>query len=112
MKTMETYKGSGEYVEAYEQQDIAALRHVFMRAASMWMEEWVNQGQKDYGTCTGGKGLQIWVRRPRKRSPDLVTVVREPGVQGNLAAADSMTPALEYLKQNVTYATYYDGWMD
>jgi outer membrane cobalamin receptor len=112
MKMMETYTGSGEYVEAYEQQDFAALRHVFTRAASMWMEEWQSQGAKDYGSCTGGKGLQIWTRAPRKRSPNLCTVVHAPPVQGNLAASYSHKPALDYLKQHVTYATYYDGWMD
>ena len=112
MITMETYKGSGDWIEAYEPGDLEVLCGVFVTATNMWREEWERQGAKDYGTCTGGKGLQIWYRAARKRSPDLMTVVHAPAVQGNLAAADSHKPALDYLKRYVCYAVYYDGWVD
>jgi hypothetical protein len=112
MISIETYKGSGNCVNAYEKKDIEALRRVFIEAQALWIGEWEAQGAKDYGTCTGGKGIQVWYRGPRKRSPEMVTVVHSPRVQGNLSASASNVSALAYLAAYGIEAFYYDGWMD
>jgi hypothetical protein len=113
MKTMEAFgKGTGKFVDAYEQEDLNKLRPVLAKAQELWINEWVAQGSTDEGTCTGGKGIQIWYRGPRKRSANPRTVVRGPNVQGNVSAARSNTGALAYLHSLGIDASYYDGWMD
>ena len=113
MKLIEAYgKGSGKWVNAYEAKDIDAMRPHLVKASEIWVAEWIAQGQTDEGSCTGGKGLQIWYRGPRKRSADLKTAVQAPPVQGNLSAARSYEPALKYLKEQGIESDYYDGWMN
>ena len=101
-----------EKVEAYENSDIENIRTHLTYATNLWFLTWSDQGGRDYGTCTGGKGLEIWYVAPRKRKAKRVLVVKAPPVQGNLAAADSRGPAMEYLESKGIKAFYNDGWMD
>ena len=113
MIKIEAYgKGTGHWVDAYEEKDLGDLLVATRRATSIWRDEWERLGSKDYGSCTGGKGLRVWMRKPRKRSAQEVTVVPAPPVQGNMAAYDSHKLALEYLEILGSAAVYYDGWMD
>jgi len=113
MKNIETYyKGSGDFVDAYEKADLAEISDKLKTAEMAWMEEWLGQGSKDEGSCCGGKGIRIWYRGPRKRSAEPLTVVTSPPCQGNVSAYKSVDPALAYLKDCGIEATYYDGWMD
>ncbi len=113
MKRIEAFgKGTNEWVDAYEEKDIDVIRPHLERAYEIWMATWILQGKTHEGTCTGGKGLQIWYRGPRKRSADLKLAVNAPPVQGNLSAARSYEPAWEYLKDQGIESRYYDGWMD
>ena len=113
MKLIEAFgKGSGKWVNAYEKKDIDAIRPHLVKAHEIWVTEWIAQGERDGGTCTGGKGLQIWYRAPRRRSARLTTAVQAPPVQGGLFAERSHEPALKYLKDQGVESEYYDGWMN
>ena len=113
MKLIEAFgKGSGKWVNAYEKNDIDAIRPHLVKAHEIWVTEWIAQGEKDEGSCTMNKGLQIWYRAPRRRSARLTTLVASPPVQGNVSAARSHEPALKYLKDQGVECEYYDGWMN
>ena len=113
MKHIEAfYKGSGDWVNAYEKSDIEIIRPHLIKAHEIWVAEWVAQGQTHDGSCTGGKGLRIWYRGPRKRSAIDRLAVNAPPVQGNLSAARSYEPAWKYLKDQGIESTYDDGWMN
>ena len=69
MKKIETYyKGSGEFVEAFEKKDLEELAPIFAQAEDIWYDEWVKQGKQDTGSCCGGKSIQVWYVAPRCRS--------------------------------------------
>ena len=52
MRKIETYyKGSGDFVEAYEKKDLEELAPFFEQAEIIWYNEWVKQGKEDIGTC-------------------------------------------------------------
>jgi hypothetical protein len=113
MKRIEAYyKGSGNFVDAYEKADLPDIRYKFEIAENTWHNDWVDQGKQDLGSCCGGKGIQIWYRGPRKRSAQPLTIVRSPPCQGNVSAHESVPRALAYLKDCGIEAEYYDGWMD
>lgn len=106
------YPGNDEIVDAYEKADLEKLQGLFNKAAEAWKQEWIAQGQDDEGTCTVGKGLQIWFAAPRKRSAELLTVIPAPPVQGNVSTQKSKHAALAVLEEAGIKAKYYDGWMD
>jgi hypothetical protein len=106
------YPSNPETVEAYEQADINRIRPILREAKRLWDSEWELQGATDEGSCCGGKGIEIWIRAPRKRSAEPRNVISSPPVQGNISAQRSVKPALEYLAQNGIEATYNDGWVD
>ena len=113
MKKIETYyKGSGDFVEAYEKKDLEELAPFFEQAEIIWYNEWVKQGKEDIGTCCGGKSIQVWYVAPRCRSATPKKVVASPPVQGNISAQRSNKPALDFLKSKDIESWYYDGWMD
>jgi hypothetical protein len=113
MKNIETfYKGSGEFVNAFEKNDLVNNKSVFDKAEKMWYDEWVKQGKKDEGSCCGGKGLEVYYVKPRCRSATPINVVKCSFVQGNISAQKTHKTALDFLKQNGIVATYNDGWMD
>ena len=86
----------------------------FQYAESLWRVDWRADGGRDYGTCCGGKGIETWYLGPRKRVAELVNVVSCNWVQGNLAAANTVDSALEYLRGEFPELEfrYNDGWMD
>ena len=112
MKNLETYKGSGEFINAYEKKDLAAISANLNYAENRWYEEWGKQGSLDEGTCCLGKGIQIWYVAPRKRKAERVTFIDSPPCQGNVSASRSVDPSLEYLKACEIEAFYFDGFMD
>tara|TARA_R110000796_G_scaffold23953_4_gene68562 strand:- start:57 stop:407 length:351 start_codon:yes stop_codon:yes gene_type:complete len=104
-------KGVQETAMAYQPVDIEKLRPVLDRAAVVWNHTWREQGATDEGSCCGGKGIQVVYLGKRKRHWEYLTVITSPPVQGNLSAARSVQPALDYLKSEGIDAKYYDGWM-
>lgn len=99
-------------VEAYTNGDLADLQPVFKRAEAAWLAEWRAQGSKDEGTCTGGKGFEVWYCGPKKRTAERQLVVRCDFVQGNSSAQQSKHAALVVLQEAGVQAHYTDGWMD
>jgi hypothetical protein len=105
---------SGERQIAYQQADIEKLKEegVLAKAEDLWLEEFRRQGAEDRGTCCGGKGIEICYIGPRKSHYEYANIVRCPTGQGNLSAAESVGPAIEYLKSKGIECKYNDGWMD
>ena len=103
-------------VYAIQVRKVNRMKHIeafhLIKAHEIWVAEWVAQGQTHEGSCTGGKGLRIWYRGPRKRSAINRLAVDAPPVQGNLSASRSYEPAWKYLKDQGIESTYYDGWMN
>jgi hypothetical protein len=113
MKTIEKYyKGSNDFVNAYEKKDLEKLTEIFQEATSIWYGEWLEQGKKDDGSCCGGKGLEVYYIAPRCRSAKPINIVKCNWVQGNISAYKSSGKALDFLKKNNIEATYNDGWLD
>ena len=112
MKTVKNY--NGDPITAYQKPDIDELRAkgVLEKAYRLWLNKWREQGSVDHGTCCGGKGIQICYLGPRKRNYDYANIVDCRFVQGNLSAAESVGPALDYLKSKGIECSYNDGWMD
>lgn len=109
MKTCDLY---GKKIEAYTPTELEALKHHGAIAQNLWYQEWKAQGSQDNGTCTGGKGLQVWYLAKGKRKPVEVSISRCDWVQGNISASRAVKPALEYLEDKGISAIYNDGWMD
>jgi len=109
MKTCKTWNGT---IEAYTPTELESLKTHGQIAGGIWFEQWQYQGSKDEGTCTGGKGLQVWYVGKGKRKPELLTITRCDWVQGNVSAQRSKDNALSYLESKGIKATYNDGWMD
>lgn len=116
MKKLETYKKSGNFINALEQKDIDEIKPKLLEITNDWYLEWKKQGSIDEGTCCGGKGFEVWFVRPRGRKPETMNIVNCSWVQGNISAYKSHKVALSKLNQilkpyNVE-AKYNDGWMD
>ena len=109
MKTCDLY---GQRIEAYTPTELEALKHHGAIAQNIWYQHWKDKGADDQGTCTGGKGLQVWYVGKGKRKPELLTITRCDWVQGNVSAQRSKENALSYLESKGIKATYNDGWMD
>jgi len=92
----------------------------FMRELSdTWYEDWVKQGSKDDGTCTGGNALQVRVIPKRCKYPYDFNIAKAPPAQGNIGKSASSKRALEKLNKKLKdlfgdqiQGSYYDGWMD
>ena len=108
----EIIKWENETAVAYQPADIAELQPVCAMAKSIWDRTWHAQGATDDGSCCGGKGIQVVYLGKRKRAWEYLTVIVAPPVQGNLSAARSVQPALDFLNSHDIKAKYYDGWMD
>jgi hypothetical protein len=109
MKTCNTWNGT---IEAYTPTELESLKTHGQIAGGIWFEQWQYQGAKDEGTCTSGKGLQVWYVGKGKRKPELLTITPCDWVQGNVSAQRSKDNALNYLESKGINATYNDGWMD
>mgnify|MGYP005820670191 CR=1 FL=1 len=108
------YAKNTDTVLAIQKPDIDKNLDLFYEAECIWHADWVKAGAEDHGTCCGGKGIETWYVGPRKRSAELVNVVRCSWVQGNLSAASTVDSALEYLRDRFPELEfrYNDGWMD
>ena len=106
------YTRNEDTVDAYQPADIDKLTSILKFSEKLWHDKWVEQGSKDEGSCTGGKGIQVWFCGRNKRTAELKTVVRCPTGQGNLSAEASVMSALDYLKAEGMEVRYYDGWLD
>ena len=102
----------GTEAMAYQDADLEKLGPVFAIAETKWVYEWNRLGAIDEGTCCGGKGLEVLYIGKGCRKPSYKMVVRCNFVQGNVAAAKSRYPAVEYLKTEGVDVSYNDGWMD
>ena len=113
MKNIEKYyKGSNDYINAYEKADINKHKSIFEEAQKIWFNTWSEQGSVDEGSCCGGKGLQVFYVAPRCRSAKPLNIVDCNFVQGNISAQLSSKKALDFLKSKGIEATYNDGWLD
>tara|TARA_R100000306_G_scaffold60880_1_gene62128 strand:- start:306 stop:560 length:255 start_codon:yes stop_codon:yes gene_type:complete len=78
-------------------------------AEKIWLEDWINEGRQDYGTCTLGKCLEVFSNdNPHKT----IFQVEAPPVQGNISAYDSHFRAGELIKSYGYGFRYNDGIMD
>tara|TARA_R100001369_G_scaffold25160_1_gene46009 strand:+ start:598 stop:936 length:339 start_codon:yes stop_codon:yes gene_type:complete len=105
------YPANDEMVKAYQLDDIERLRVTFEKAENLWRQEFSEKGSNDWGSCTGGKGLQVWFVKKRGRSAERITVVHAP-CQGNMGASESKQTAMDFLTHAGIEHYYYDGWMD
>ena len=108
------YAKNTDTAVAIQKPDFDKNYGTFQYAQSMWKSAWTKDGGRDYGSCCGGKGIETWYVGPRKRVAELVNVVSCNWVQGNLAAANTVDSALEYLRGEFPELEfrYNDGWMD
>ena len=101
------------FATVYKKKDLEEVREYLELAHRMWYDEWKKQGGKDEGSCTGGKGLQVWYIAPKCRTPKQRTIIPCNWVQGNISAQRSVQVALDFLKeQGIEDVSYYDGWMN
>ena len=103
---------AGNLINAYQDEDLAAKMPFIEAAKSIWYAQWLANGGIDEGTCCGGKGIQIYYIGKGKRKYSQKVIVPCSFVQGNVAAARSVQPALDFLAANGIEGSYYDGWMD
>ena len=100
-------------INAYQDVDLQHASKVIAAAKDIWYQEWVKSGIGDQGTCCGGKAIRVYYLGKGKRKPIEKSIVYCDFVQGNVAAARTVQPALDFLQSNnVVNAEYYDGWMD
>ena len=92
---------------------------IMSKATQIWQDEWVQQGCKDEGTCTGGNSIQVYVIPKKCKHPYKLNLAKSPWVQGNVSKGASSKGALEFINKKLqavvgdqVKATYYDGWMD
>jgi hypothetical protein len=111
-----TYAGSNH---RHRYSEDKMMPGIIATAERIWLEEWIAQGRKDEGTCTGGNAIQVQVIPKRKISPYSLNLACAPRVQGNVSKAASMDGALKFINDTLKSlfgdqikASYYDGWMD
>lgn len=112
MRKVETYKGSGEYVNALESHDLERLRPEFSRIEHAWYREWIARGRVDEGSCCLGVGVSVYHVPPRARSPKRVQVIRWNGSQGDFEADRTKGIPLRMLSDLGVDGVYDCGWMD
>jgi hypothetical protein len=110
MKKVKNY--AGNFVDAYQDEDLVSKMPIIKAAEYLWYQNWLDNGGVDEGTCCGGKAIQVYYIGKGKRKLSVKSIVPCSFVQGNLPAAKSVQPVLDYLAANGIKAFYYDGWMD
>ncbi|MFZ4708209.1 MAG: hypothetical protein ACOYMH_00015 [Zwartia sp.] len=108
----QVFNYNGESMSAYQAGDLLSKSSIIDAAKDMWYQEWVKQSAVDEGTCCGGKAIQVVFLGKGCRKYEMLSIVLCSFVQGNVAAAKSVKPVLEFLEINGIKASYYDGWMD
>ena len=112
MKRVETYKGSGEFVNAVQDSDLKLLRPVFAEAEREWLDLWIARGQVDEGSCIMGVGVSVFYLAPRARAPKRQQVVRWLGSQGDFEAERTKAVPIGRIEKSGATAVYDFGWMD
>ena len=112
MRRVETYRGSGEFVNAVESSDLQRLRGDFARIEDAWYQEWRARGCKDEGSCCLGVGVSVYHLPPRARQPRKVQVIQWNGSQGDLEAARTKGIPLRALSELGVDGVYDCGRMD
>ena len=107
---MEIY--AGKKVPVYQDSDLVENMDLIANAKEMWWQEWAKSDIGDVGTCCGGKAIQIYYLGKGCRKPVERSIIPCNFVQGNVAAAKSVQPVLDFLAANGIEGWYYDGWMD
>jgi hypothetical protein len=110
MKQVEIYPG--RIVTAYQDKDLVGLHALSLTAESLWFNEWVKQGRHDEGTCTLGKGFEVYYLKKGARRPVPRMLVHCNFVQGNVSAYKTAHVVKDYLAQHGVLADYNDGRMD
>jgi hypothetical protein len=112
MKRVETYKGSGDFVNAVQEADLASLRPVFKQAEDAWYSEWVARGCKDEGSCCLGVGVSIYYLPSRARQPRPMQVIYWNGSQGDFEAERTKQTPIRMLTERGIDAFYNCGRLD
>jgi len=73
------YTRNEDTVEAYQPADIDKLTSILKFSEKLWYDEWVAQGSKDEGSCTGGKGIQVWFCELTARNVTMLVLPSEAG---------------------------------
>lgn len=110
MKQVEIYPG--RIVTAYQDADLVKLHEIALMAESLWYNEWLGKGQPDQGSCTLGKGFDVYFLPKRARKPIRRKIVRCNFVQGNVTAYETGRVVKDFLAQQGVQAEYDDGIMD
>lgn len=112
MKTVETYKGSGNYVNALQNAELEKMRPIFKQIETAWCDEWIARGQKDEGSCCLGVGISVYYLPPRSRQPRLVQVIGWTWSQGDFEAERTKGTPIKMLADLGVSATYDCGRLD
>lgn len=112
MKTVETYRGSGETVNALQAADMDRLQPVFAEIEREWLELWKARGCRDEGSCCLGVGVSVYFLPPRARTPQRVQVIRWLGSQGDFEAERTKSLPIDRLAAHGATAVYDCGNMD
>ena len=112
MRNVETYRGSGEYVTALSDDDMASLQPEFDRIRIEWYREWVRRGSVDEGSCCLGVGVSVFHLPGRKRTPVRKQVISWTWSQGDLEADRTRHLPLGMLADLGVPGFYNCGFMD
>lgn len=112
MKRVETYRGSGEYVDALQDADLRSLSPCIAYARDAWHEAWLEGGCVDEGSCCVGIGIEVWYLPPRARNPRLRTVIAWNWTQRDFGAYATKDTPLRILAEEGVKGIYNCGRMD
>ena len=113
MKLAKRYKDDENPILALEESDKEEAIKIGEYAKDLWYQKWVELGEKDHGSCCGGKGIKVWFKGKGKRYARQTFIVQCDWVQGNISAQESKDKALEYVKEFlIDNAFYDDGYMN
>jgi len=112
MKRVETYKGSGEFVDALQDKDLEKARWQIHDARDAWYAAWLKDGCVDDGSCCLGIGIDVFYLPPRARYPRIRQVIRWTWTQGDFGAERTKEVPLRMLKDAGIDARYNCGNMD
>jgi hypothetical protein len=112
MKRVETYRGSGEFVNAVQDADLADLRSLIGDARDAWYAAWLRGGEVDEGSCCLGIGIDVFYLPPRARHPRPRQVISWTWTQGDFGAERTKAVPIKMLAKAGIDAYYNSGRMD